>query len=73
MYNPIMGTCIVLNTGIGHINATGVLVVDIVLLLIMLIGLLRHVHRNSIGVWKLLYQQVLLKMFSPSLAEMRSF
>ena len=61
MYNPIMDTCIVLRTGSGHINATGVLVVDIVLLLTMLIGLLRHVHRNSIGMWKLLYQQVSLE------------
>jgi len=31
-------------------------VVDVVLLLAMLIGLLRH--RNSVGIWKLLYQQV---------------
>jgi hypothetical protein len=73
VYNPIMDTCIVLHTGTGHINATGVLVVDIVLLLTMLIGLLRHVHRNSVGVWKLLYHQVSLKLSSPSLAGLKSF
>ena len=35
--------------------------VDVVLLLTMLIGLLRH--RNSAGIWKLLYQQVTPRQF----------
>ena len=58
MYNPIAGTCIVLYTHTELVNAFGVLVVDAVLLLTMLIGLLRHAHRGSTGIWKLLYQQV---------------
>ena len=41
-------------------NGIGILVVDVVLLLTMLIGLLQHVCRDSIGIWKLLYQQVTL-------------
>ena len=34
---------------------------DIVLLLAMLIGLLRHENKNPSGMWKLLYQQVIFK------------
>jgi hypothetical protein len=49
-------------------NAIGILVVDIVLLLMMLIGLLRHTDKNSTSIWKLLYEQVTLKTFSPSYA-----
>jgi hypothetical protein len=57
-YNPILDTCILLHTRRGLVNAIGVLVVDVVLLLAMLIGLLQHVSRNSPGIWKVLYQQV---------------
>ena len=51
-----MDSCIVLHTHGSLVNAFGILVVDVVLLLAMLIGLLRH--GNSDGIWKLLYQQV---------------
>ena len=57
-YNPIINSCIFLHTHNGLVNAFGILVVDVVLLLTMLIGLLRDAHRSSIGIWKLLYQQV---------------
>ena len=59
-----MGACIFLHTHKGIVNAIGVLVVDAMLLLAMLIGLLRTSHKNATGIWKLLYQQVILKMFS---------
>jgi hypothetical protein len=49
-------SCIVLHTREALTNTVGILVVDVVLLLAMLIGLLRH--SNSVGIWKLLYQQV---------------
>jgi len=62
-YNPILDTCILLHTRRGLVNAIGVLVVDVVLLLAMLIGLLQHVSRNSPGIWKVLYQQVSPNMF----------
>ena len=68
-YNPILNTCIILHTRRGLLNATGVLVVDGILLLTMLIGLLRHPHKNSTGMWKFLYQQVMLVCFSRSCAE----
>jgi len=42
------------------VNAIGVLVVDVVLLLTMLIGLLRHVSGSSVGIWKLLYQHCII-------------
>ncbi len=61
MYNPIVDTCIVSHTHSGLVNAIDILVADVVLLLTMLIGLLRHAHRSSTGIWKLLYQQVTLK------------
>jgi len=49
-------SCVVLHTRGALTNTIGILVVDIALLLAMLIGLLRH--RNPVGIWKLLYQQV---------------
>ncbi|KAI0291214.1 hypothetical protein B0F90DRAFT_1778573 [Multifurca ochricompacta] len=58
-YNPILETCITLKTHRGLLNAIGVLVVDVVLLMTMLIGLLRYAHRSSTGIWYLLYQQVI--------------
>lgn len=67
-YNPIVDTCVVLHTHRGLVNAVGILVVDVVLLLAMLIGLLRHSHRNSAGIWQLLYQQVSFRAFSQSYA-----
>jgi hypothetical protein len=60
MYNPIVDACVILHTRRALTNAIGVLVVDVVLLLTMLIGLLLHAHRHSTGIWKLLYQQVIL-------------
>ena len=63
-YSPVTGTCIFLHTHRGLVNAIGILVADAVLLLAMLIGLLRTSHRNATGIWKLLYQQVMLRMFS---------
>ncbi len=62
-YNAVVNTCVALHTHRGLVNAVGVLVVDVVLLLTMLIGL-RHSHKSSTGVWKLLYQQVILNTFS---------
>ena len=67
-YNPILNSCIFLHTHNGIVNVIGILVVDVVLLLTMLIGLLRDARRSSIGIWKLLYQQVTVKVFSPSCA-----
>jgi hypothetical protein len=63
-----MNSCMVLHAHKGFVNGIGVLVVDVVLLLTMLIGLLRDARRNSIGIWKLLYQQVTVKVFSPLFA-----
>lgn len=60
IYDPDTGTCIFSHTHRGLLNAFGVLVVDAVLLLTMLIGLLRSTHRNSTGIWKLLYQQCIV-------------
>ena len=58
-----MDSCIILDSRGALTNAFGILTVDIVLLLAMLIGLLRHAHSSSTGIWKLLYQQVRLKIF----------
>jgi hypothetical protein len=57
-FNPLVNACVVTKTHQGLVNALAVLVADMVLLLIMLIGLLRHKSRRSTGLWKLLYQQV---------------
>ena len=68
-YNPIVNTCIYLNTRRSLFNASAVFVVDVVLLLTMLLGLLRHAHKNSTGIWKFLYQQVTLYAFSRSASD----
>jgi len=57
-FNPLVNACVVTKTHKGLVNALAVLVADMVLLLTMLIGLLRHASRHSTGLWKLLYQQV---------------
>jgi len=66
-YNPIVDSCVILHTHTALINAIGVLTVDVVLLLAMLIGLLRH--RNSVGIWKLLYQQCIIWIALALIAE----
>ncbi|KAI0258208.1 hypothetical protein BC834DRAFT_975362 [Gloeopeniophorella convolvens] len=68
-YNAILDTCITVNTHKGLINAIAVLAVDSVLLVTMLIGLLRHVHRSSFGIWYLLYQQCIIWIFLATIAE----
>jgi len=64
LYNPLLETCIIEGTHRGLVNALGVLVVDVVLLVTMLIGLLRHANRSATGIWQVLYQQVMLNLFS---------
>ncbi len=44
------------------VSATSVFAIDSILLVTMLIGLLRHSHRGSIGIWHLLYTQVTLNL-----------
>ena len=66
MYSPIANACIIQDTDHGLLNATGVLAADAVLLLTMLVGLLRHPHRSSTGIWKFLYQQVTFVRFYPA-------
>jgi len=64
VYDSIANACAILHTATGLVNAIGVLVADAVLLLTMLVGLLRHPHRSSTGMWKFLYQQVTHVRFS---------
>ena len=66
LYNPVADTCVILHTRRGLVNALAMLVIDVVLLVAMLIGLLRHVHGKSGGMWKFLYQQVTFGTFSSS-------
>ncbi|KAH9954911.1 hypothetical protein BGW80DRAFT_381135 [Lactifluus volemus] len=56
-YNATLRTCIILGLRKCLLNAISSLTVDLMLLMGMLIGLLRHVHRSSTGIWRLLYQQ----------------
>ena len=64
LYNPVADTCEILHTRRGLVNAVAMLVIDVVLLVSMLIGLLRHVYSKSGSMWKLLYQQVTFRTFS---------
>jgi len=60
-------------TGLGfhkYLSAVVVtLVIDIIFLMSMLIGLLRHAHRSSTGIWYLLYQQCIIWMALACIAE----
>jgi len=69
IYNPLLETCIIEGTHRGLVNALGVLVVDVVLLVTMLIGLLRYANRSSTGIWKVLYQQCIIWIFLAGIAE----
>jgi len=68
-YNPIVNTCIYFNTRRSLFNASAAFVVDVVLLLVMLLGLLRHAHKNSAGIWKFLYQQCIIWLALAATAE----
>ena len=59
-YNAAVGTCAISSLHKLLVNGIGVLVVDMLLLMSMLIGLLRFEHRSSSGIWRLLYQQVII-------------
>jgi hypothetical protein len=72
-YDPILDACVALVTRKDLLNTLGILIVDVILLLAMLIGLLRHPHRNSTGLWKFLYQQVILVRFPSCFAQGAEF
>jgi hypothetical protein len=72
-YDPILNACVGLVTRKDLLNTFGILMVDTILLLAMLIGLLRHPHRNSAGLWKFLYQQVILARFPSCFAQGAEF
>jgi hypothetical protein len=57
-YDSVFGVCIALKTHGGLVGAVAVLTTDTMLFMMMLIGLLRHAHGSSIGIWHLLYKQV---------------
>jgi len=69
LYNPVADTCEILHTRRGLVNAVAMLVIDVVLLVSMLIGLLRHVYSKSGGMWKLLYQQCIIWLAVALIAE----
>jgi hypothetical protein len=62
-YDPNLNACIGLDTRRDLLNTLDILLVDAILLLAMLIGLSRHPQRNPAGIWKFLYQQVILVRF----------
>ncbi|KAH9173730.1 hypothetical protein EDB89DRAFT_685629 [Lactarius sanguifluus] len=59
-YNSAFEACLVLKTDSGLVGAAAILAADIMLLMIMLIGLLRHAHGSSIGIRNLLYKQCII-------------
>ncbi|KAI0246165.1 hypothetical protein BJV78DRAFT_193965 [Lactifluus subvellereus] len=68
-YNPIQQGCIVWGIHKSLSPAVVALVVDIMLFMSMLIGLLRHAHRSSTGIWYLLYQQCIIWIALACIAE----
>jgi hypothetical protein len=45
-------------------SAVGSLVTDVILVISMLIGLVRSPHSSTTGLWRLLYQQVVIYLSS---------
>ncbi|KAH8984002.1 hypothetical protein EDB86DRAFT_169820 [Lactarius hatsudake] len=68
-YNSAFKACLVLNTDSGLVGAGAILAADIILLMIMLIGLLRHAHGSSIGIWNLLYKQCIIWIILAAVVE----
>ncbi|KAI9456847.1 hypothetical protein BJY52DRAFT_535964 [Lactarius psammicola] len=68
-YNSVVEACIVLKTHRGLISSTAILAIDTILFVIMLIGLLRHAHGSSTGIWHLLYKQCIIWMILAAIAE----
>ncbi|KAI9456848.1 hypothetical protein BJY52DRAFT_1417004 [Lactarius psammicola] len=68
-YDSVVGACIVLKTHSGLASAATSMAVDTMLLVAMLIGLLRHAHRSSTGIWNLLYKQCIIWMILAAIAE----
>ncbi|KAH9956479.1 hypothetical protein BGW80DRAFT_1466352 [Lactifluus volemus] len=68
-YDPTVETCNLLDFRKILVNVVCILVVDVVLLMSMLIGLLRYSHRNSTGLWHLLYQQCIIWLFLAAIAD----
>ncbi|KAI0248155.1 hypothetical protein BJV78DRAFT_839949 [Lactifluus subvellereus] len=69
LYSPNQEACTLVDLHKSLSAVVAVLVVDIVLLMSMLIGLLRYAHRNSTGIWYLLYQQCIIWIALASIAE----
>ncbi|KAI0255227.1 hypothetical protein BJV78DRAFT_752920 [Lactifluus subvellereus] len=69
LYNPNQDTCTLLGLHKSLPAAVTILVADIVLLMSMLIGLLRHACRSSTGIWYLLYQQCIIWIFLTCISE----
>ncbi|KAI9439563.1 hypothetical protein H4582DRAFT_1536206 [Lactarius indigo] len=68
-YDPDLKTCVFLKTHNMISAAVTILAVDLMLLAIMLMGLLRHAHRSSTGIWYLLYKQCIVWMVLAAVAE----
>ncbi|KAI9456852.1 hypothetical protein BJY52DRAFT_536213 [Lactarius psammicola] len=68
-YDSVFEACVVLKTHSGLVSAAAILAVDIMLLMIMLIGLLRHAHVSSTGIWHLLYKQCIIWMILAAIVE----
>ncbi|KAI9434965.1 hypothetical protein H4582DRAFT_2080274 [Lactarius indigo] len=68
-YDPVVDTCVVLRTHILISAAATILAADVTLLVVMLIGLLRHAQRSSAGIWHLLYKQCIVWMILAAVAE----
>ncbi|KAH9173727.1 hypothetical protein EDB89DRAFT_2228581 [Lactarius sanguifluus] len=73
-YNSVFRACIVLKTQDGLASVIAIFVVDTTLLVLMLIGLLRHTHASgsSTGIWHLLYKQCIIWMILAAIAEIPS-
>ncbi|KAH9051923.1 hypothetical protein EDB87DRAFT_1660903 [Lactarius vividus] len=73
-YNSVLGACIVLKTQSGLASVIAIFVIDTTLLVLMLVGLLRHTHASasSTGIWHLLYKQCIIWMILAAIAEIPS-
>ena len=72
MYDPVFDVCLPTNVHRAMGAAIAIPAADAILFLLMLVGLLLRAHGNKVGIWRVLYNQVILnssRYSSPQVVE----
>ena len=61
VYDPVFDVCLPTNVHRGMAGAIAIPAADAILFLLMLVGLLLRAHGNKVGIWRVLYNQVIFE------------